>query len=90
MGKGELATAAGISAPYVTQLERGEHPERSRSRPSIATLRALGTALEVDPRAFYIEPGYDRLIEEAVEKINGDRAALDLAIDVLVKVRDSR
>lgn len=80
--KSQFARAAGISAAYVTQLESGV-----RTRPTPSTLRSIGEVLNIDPRALYCEPQVDRLLDELVEKINGDGEALEVAIVRLNRVK---
>lgn len=81
--KSELAVAAEQAPSYITQLEKGD-----RDRPSVTVIRRLAEALECDPRALYVEPGVDRLLDELVDRINGDRPVLDTAIDFLAKLRE--
>lgn len=83
MTKAQLARAASKSAPYITQLE-GD----ARSNPSPSAIRDLAAALEVDARALYVDPTWERLLDELVEKINGDHAALDAAVTRLRRVKE--
>lgn len=45
-----LAKADGRSTSYISALESGD-----RTNPSMETIKALSAALEVDPRALYVE-----------------------------------
>lgn len=81
--KAQLARAASKSAPYITQLEGDV-----RANPSLRAVRDIAQALEIDERALFVDPGRDRLLDELVEKINGDHAALDAAITRLVRVKE--
>lgn len=51
LSKSELATAAGIAPSYITDLES----PGGVKRPSLATIRKLAAALEIDARALYVE-----------------------------------
>jgi transcriptional regulator with XRE-family HTH domain len=83
MAKGTLAKESGQSAAYITLLEKGD-----RENPSLTVLGELAQTLDVDSRALYLNPSIDRLIDELISKINGDRSALDLAIKMLTRVRN--
>ena len=83
MSKAQLADAAHKSRPYLTQLEGSV-----RGNPSISAIRDLAGALEIDPRALYVDLAYDRLLDELVEKLNGDPDAIDGAITRLVRLRE--
>lgn len=82
--RSELAKKADKAPSYITQLEKGD-----RNNPSITALREIAEAIDADPRAFYVDVGIDRLMDELVEKIDGDHAAIDVAIELLTKLRDT-
>lgn len=81
--KTELATASEHAPSYITMLEKAD-----KDRPSITAIRRLADALEVDPRALYVDPSVDRLLDELVDRINGDQPVLDTAIEFLTKLRE--
>lgn len=85
ISKAGLAKVDGLSASYITQLEKGR-----RTNPSTETLVNLAEALQVDPRALYFAPSVDDLLNEMVAKVAAPQPALTVAIDLLTRVRDSR
>lgn len=76
--KSELAAAAGKSPAYITELEKGD-----KTAPSMPALRDLAEALGVDVRALYVAPTVEQLVNELLERLNGDTAALDGVISRL-------
>lgn len=59
MSKSQLATAAGHSAPYITQVEAGDRPS-----PSMDAIEKWCNALKIDdPRALFLEPNVDELVQ---------------------------
>lgn len=83
LSKAEVAVASEQAPSYITQLEKGD-----RDRPSITVIRRIAAALDCDPRALYVEPGVDRLLDELVDRINGDTPLFDTAIALLTRLRE--
>ena len=69
--RAQLASEAGVSAPYITQMETG-----ARSTPSKSVLASLCRVLECgDERIFYIEPTLRELAAELELAIEREMAA---------------
>lgn len=73
MSQSGLARSDGRSTSYISDLERGD-----REKPSLETLVLFGASLECDPRAFYVDPPAQRLIDELDVKLAADVVAIDL------------
>ncbi len=81
----KLADLAGVSNPYLSQIERG------LKRPSAEILQQLARALEVSAESLYVRAG---ILDEAPESdlIAAIRAQDDLTVDqkqVLIRIYES-
>ncbi len=81
----KLADLAGVSNPYLSQIERG------LKRPSAEILQQIARALEVSAESLYVRAG---ILDEAPESdlIAAIRAQDDLTVDqkqVLIRVYES-
>jgi transcriptional regulator with XRE-family HTH domain len=82
MSKAELAEAARLSPPYITELEKGD-----KDNPSLPTVRKVAEALEVKPEALYVRPKRSALIRELVSDLGTDGGAFDEVITELNRQR---
>lgn len=82
LSKAALGRADGTSASYITRLEGG-----ARTNPSINTVVNLARALGVDPQALFFDPDPSEILDVLVASARSTRAIVDLALDLLERVR---
>lgn len=78
----ELASQAVIAPSYLRRLEHS-----GPAAPSPEVVHSLGLALAVAPEALYVDAPIEQLTAELVAKIDGTRDRLDVAIDILQRLR---
>jgi transcriptional regulator with XRE-family HTH domain len=81
----ELAKSAGVSNPYLSQIERGLR------KPSAEILQQIAKGLRISAEALYVQAGFldQREASPVVDAIAGDETLTERQKQVLLEIHDS-